>query len=86
MGGDLGGTGGTVLPKVEVGGRPMHPPPNILRSSVIGCVAKYELAKKRCNGVIICSEIEVFREEKGHMLYIEFQTVETDKIQTKYGR
>jgi len=46
MGGDLGGTGGTVDPKFEVGGRPMYPPPNILRSAVIGCDEKYELTRK----------------------------------------
>jgi len=27
MGGDLGGTRGTVLPKMLGGGRPMYPPP-----------------------------------------------------------
>ena len=48
MGGDLGG---------EVGGRPMHMAPNISRSSVIECVAKYELTLKRCHGEIFCSEI-----------------------------
>jgi len=41
MGGDLGGTGGTV-PQILGGGRPMHPSSNISRSSVIGCVWKYE--------------------------------------------
>jgi len=46
MGGDLGGTGGTVPKNFEVGGRPMHPSPNIWRSSVIGSVAKYEQTKK----------------------------------------
>ena len=45
-------------------------PPNILRSSVIGCVAKYELTKKRCYEGMFCSEIEVFRKEKGHICYI----------------
>jgi len=38
----------------------MHPSPNILRSTVIGCEAKYELTKKRSQKEIICSEIEVF--------------------------
>jgi len=48
MGGDLRETGGTVPSKYEVGRRPMHTrtSPNISRSSVIGCVAKYELTKK----------------------------------------
>jgi len=31
-------------------GQPMHPSPNIWRSSVIGSVTKYELTKKRCQG------------------------------------
>jgi len=43
MGGDLGGT---VLPKFEVGDGPCIHPPNILRSTVIGCEANYELIKK----------------------------------------
>ena len=56
----------------------MHPSPNISKRSVIGCVAKYELTKK---GVGLMdeffSEIEIFHQEKGHiiMLYIGFQTV-----------
>jgi len=37
-----------------------------------------------------CFEIEVFRQEKGHIimlgLYIRFQTVETGKRKTKYGQ
>jgi len=37
MGGDLDGTGGTVLPKFEVGDGPRIRPTNILRSAV-GCV------------------------------------------------
>src|SRR6218665_3462449 len=44
----IGGLGETVPPKFEVGGRPMHPSPNILRSSVVGCARKYEQSKKRC--------------------------------------
>ena len=77
MGGDLGALGGTVPPKkLKVGGRPMHPSPNISKISVIGCVSKYELTKK--------SETEVFRQEKGsYMLDIGFQT---GKRQTKYGQ
>src|SRR6218665_2614335 len=31
---------------------PMHPSPNILKSTVIGCEAKYELTKKMCQGGI----------------------------------
>ena len=70
MGGDLGGTGGTVSPKFEVGGRPMYPSPNISRSTVIGCEAKYELTKTRSQGRIFCSVIEVLGQENGHICYI----------------
>src|SRR6218665_1444082 len=42
-GGDLGGRSPQ---KFEVGGRPMHPSPNILRSSLVGCARKYEQSKK----------------------------------------
>src|SRR6218665_3190502 len=48
MGGDLGRLEGRPHPKFEVGGRPMHPSPNILRSSVVGCTGKYEKSKERC--------------------------------------
>jgi len=37
---------------------------------VIGCQAKYELTKKRSQGGIFCSEIEVFGQEKGHICLI----------------
>ncbi len=40
-----GGLGGR-SPQNLRWGRPMHPSPNIWRSSVIGCAAKYELTKK----------------------------------------
>src|SRR6218665_2492092 len=46
MGGNLGGTGGTVLQNLRWGGRPMQSSPNISRSSVFGSVAKYEATKK----------------------------------------
>jgi len=36
----------------------MNPSPNISKSNVIGCEAKYELSKKRSQGFL--SEIEVF--------------------------
>src|SRR6218665_1939842 len=42
------GDWGMVPQKFEVGGRPMHSSPNILRSSVVGCARKYEKSKKRC--------------------------------------
>ena len=47
MGGDLWETAGDGLTqKCEVGDDPSIRPPNILRSTVIGCEAKYELTKK----------------------------------------
>jgi len=63
MGGDLGDWGDGP-PKFEVGGTPMHsPPPNISRSSVIGCVVKYEVTKRKCHEGMFYSEIEVSRQE-----------------------
>jgi len=44
----------------------LHPSPNIWRSSVIGCVLKYELSKKSVK-------------KKGHN--IRFQTIKTGKKQ-----
>jgi len=44
----------------------MHPSPNISRSTVIGCEAKYELSKKKVSRRNF-SEIEVFGEEKGYI-------------------
>jgi len=41
-------TWGTVPPKFEVGDGPCIGPPNILRSSVVGCVWKYEQSEKWC--------------------------------------
>ena len=61
MGGDLGGA---VPQKPEAEGRPMHSSPNISRSSVIGCIAKYELTKKRCHEGMLCSETEVFGKKR----------------------
>jgi len=57
----------TVLPKNWGGDGPCICPPNISRSgrTVIGCEAKYELSKKWSQGGTLCSEIEVFGEEKG---------------------
>src|SRR6218665_2416800 len=66
MGGDLGGLGGRSPKKVEVG-KSMHshrPPPNILRSSVVGCARKYEQSEKRCHQGIF-SEIGFFFVKKG---------------------
>ena len=50
----------------------MHPPPNILRSTAMGCEAKYELTKKRCQGGILLSEIEVLGQEMG-VIYVIYQ-------------
>ena len=66
MGGDLAGPGGTGSPpKFEMGDGPCIRPPNIWRSSVIGCVQKYELSKKNVSSRIYLSEIEVFLVKKG---------------------
>jgi len=48
MGGDLGMLGDDPQKTFEVGDGPCIRPPNILRSTVMGCEAKYELTKKRC--------------------------------------
>jgi len=41
----------------------------------MGCEAKYELTKKRCQGGIFLFEIEVFGQEKWVIIcYIRFQT------------
>src|SRR6218665_211100 len=85
MGGDLGGTGGTVPQHFLVGDGPCIRPPNILRSrpTVNGYEANHELTKKRCQGGTFCCEIEVFGQE-GYICYkSEFQTVEADKRQKK---
>src|SRR6218665_725646 len=56
---------------------------NFSRSSVIGCVAKYELTKKSCHGGIFCSEIEAFV-KKMVLLYIRFQTVEFSTLKWNF--
>jgi len=64
----------------------MHPPPNILRSSVVGCARKYEESKK---GVIkeFFSEIVVFSSEK-RVIYdnTTFNIVKILKIWEKKGK
>ena len=73
--------------KFEVGDGPCIRPPNQYfekQPTVIGCEANYELAK---NGVKEVSEIEVFGEEKGHIIgHIHYEAVETAKRQTKQSR
>jgi len=55
-----------------VGDSPCIRPPNILRSTVIGCEIKYELTQKSVKEEFLF-EIEVlgqdFSQEKGHTLY-----------------
>jgi len=75
------GTPGTVPQNLKWGDGPcIRPPSNILRNNVIRSVAKYELTKKRCQGGNFCSEIDVFRQEKGlrPICYI----LETDRKKT----
>jgi len=62
----LRGTGGTVPPYLKWGDGPCIRPP----SSVIGSVTKYELSKKWFQGGNFCSELDVLRQEKGHICYI----------------
>jgi len=45
----------------------------------MGCEAKYELTKKRCQGGIFLSEIEVFGQEKD-VIYVIYQI--SDKIES----
>ena len=61
-----------------------------MRSTALGCEAKYELTKKRCQGGIFSSEIEVFGQEFGpkkRVIYVMYQISEnsdrqkTDKIE-----
>ena len=52
----------------------MHPSPNILRSTIMGCEAKYELIKKRCQGGIFLSEIEVLVKKRGSYNYVIYKT------------
>ena len=73
VGGDLGGLGEGPPQNLRSGGRPMYPPPNISRSSVIGCVWKYELSKKKCDDGIFCSEIEIFLVKKGPFNYVIYK-------------
>ena len=48
----------------------------------MGCEAKYELTKKRCQGGVFLSEIEVFGQEKG-IIYVIYQI--SDKIESNKG-
>src|SRR6218665_594661 len=80
-----GGTEGDGPPKFEVGYGPcIRPPPNILRSSVVGCARKYEQSFKK--GVIkeFFSEIVVFLLRKGS--YTTFNIAKIRKIWEKKGK
>src|SRR6218665_1907842 len=80
-----GGTEGDGPPKFEVGYGPcIRPPPNILRSSVVGCARKYEQSFKK--GVIkeFFSEIVVFILRKGS--YTTFNVAKIRKIWEKKGK
>jgi len=57
----------------------MHPSPNILRSSVVGCARKYEHSKKGVKE-LFC-EIGVFLVKNGS--YTTFHTVKIRKIWKK---
>ena len=75
MGGDLGGLGGRSPQNLRWGTAHAFAPFNILRSSVIGCVRKYEVSKK---GVTK----DFFRNRalrKGHNVYTTFETVKTNE-------
>jgi len=76
---------GTALPKFEVGDGPCIRLPNILRSTVIGCEANYELTKKGLKEEFFCSEIKVFGQEKGHIrvIYVIYQSDFRQQRQTK---
>ena len=65
MDGDLGGTGGTVPQDLRLGTAHASVPPNILRSTVIGCEAKYELTKK-----VVKEEFCVLKSVKKRVIYI----------------
>jgi len=63
----------------------MHQSPNILRSTVIGCEAKYELTKKRCQGGIFVLKSRFL--VKKRVIYVIYQISDsrdrqkTDKIE-----
>jgi len=57
----------------------MHPSPNML-STVIGCEVKFELTKKGLKEE--CCVLKSRFLVKKRVIYIRFQTVETDKIES----
>src|SRR6218665_2052981 len=82
MGGDLGRTGGTVAQNLRWGDGPRIRPPNILRSTVIGCEAKYELIKKGLKEEFLVLKSRFLVKKRViciTCMYIRFQAVEIDK-------
>src|SRR6218665_2713032 len=81
MGGDLGVTGEDGPPKkCKVGDGLCIRPPNISRSSVIGCALKYEMTKERRNGrIFFCNR--GFQSRKGSSLYTGFQISDSRDMQ-----
>src|SRR6218665_1125803 len=74
--------------KIDVGSGPCIRPNYILRSTVIGCEAKYDLTKKgvKEDFFVLKSRFLVKilvqkRVKESYMLYIRFQAVETDKME-----
>ena len=77
-----GGLGGRSPKKFQVGDGPCIRPPNVFRSSVVGCARKYEQGKKRCLQEDFCCEIVVsLLVKKG-----SFNTVKIRRIWKKKGK
>jgi len=85
MGGDLGGLRDGPS-KFEAEDGPCIRHPNIWRSSVTGCVSKYELSKKRCHEGSFLWNRGVFRQERGLICYIldfrQQREAKTNKIRS----
>src|SRR6218665_3915119 len=64
----------------------MHSSPNILRSSVIGCVSKYEPTKRGVMKECFVLKQRFFGKKRVILLHNIRFTAETGKRQTKYGR
>src|SRR6218665_636595 len=64
----------------------MHSSPNILRSSVIGCVSKYEPTKRGVMKKCFVLKQRFFGKKRVILLHNIRFTAETGKRQTKYGR
>jgi len=78
MDGDLGRLGDGPQKNLRLGDGPCIRPPNVLRSSVVGCARKYEESKKWCHEGIILWNRVFSREERGS--YMIFVTVKMWKI------